>query len=410
MKKKRRRRGRYRYIIIMVILVAAVAAVFRIASGSREKSPDQEAAVNENGSFGVSGVEDIAGTAVAAAEISANSGQLNPEMPAGSDEFAAGTQSGAAATAAVSEAGSAGAAGGTSGDGTAASAGSAGAAGGTSGDGTAASAGSAGAGEASSTAQTEAKQPYDHVKSEIEKGREYLEHLDQRSPADMENDIALKREEYLKKKDREEYLEKREAYRQTLEEDGVWEQFKDYVFLGDSRVVGYDVFGYLPSERVLAVAGDTILAISDNMDRVRELDPRYIFISYGINDVGIGFWQNGEEYVDAFREKIGELQKEFPDAQIFVNSIIPATEEAVAGMPVWGKTPEFSEAVRSMCLEDGIPFIDNGPLIEEHSDLYAGDGVHLQTEFYSYWAENQLLAIYDLKNGRASDGSRLSRK
>ena len=54
-----------------------------------------------------------------------------------------------------------------------------------------------------------------------------------------------------------------------------------------------------------------------------------------------------------------------------------------------------------------IPFIDNAGLIEEHSDMYAGDGVHLQTEFYPYWAQNQLLGIYDLKNGRTSDGHML---
>ena len=55
-------------------------------------------------------------------------------------------------------------------------------------------------------------------------------------------------------------------------------------------------------------------------------------------------------------------------------------------------------------------FIDNTKLIEEHSELYAGDGVHLLAEFYPYWAQNQLLGIYDLKNGRSSEGYRLEDK
>jgi hypothetical protein len=52
-----------------------------------------------------------------------------------------------------------------------------------------------------------------------------------------------------------------------------------------------------------------------------------------------------------------------------------------------------------MCEEEGIPFIDNGAIIEEHKDLYATDGVHLQPDFYRYWAENQLLGVYDHENG-----------
>jgi len=246
--------------------------------------------------------------------------------------------------------------------------------------------------------------------SELETGKAYLDSLDQRSPVEMEYRIDQAREVYEKEQDRKAYLKKRELYRQTLEDDGVWDQFDKYVFLGDSRVVGFNVFGFLPAERVLAEQGDTILAISDRMEAMKELEPSYIFISYGINDIGIGFWQTAGEYADAFSEEIDDLRKEFPDAQIYVNSIIPATDEAVEGVSIWGKIPEYSDALKKMCAEKGIPFIDNTKLIEEHKELYAGDGVHLLAEFYPYWAENQLLGIYDLKNGRNTEGYRLGDK
>ena len=198
---------------------------------------------------------------------------------------------------------------------------------------------------------------------------------------------------------REEYSRKREAYRNTLKDDKLWDSFEDYVFLGDSRVVGYDVFGYLPSERVLAEAGDTINSISDNMDTIRELSPKYIFISYGINDIGIGYWPTKEEYAAAFADKLHDLQKAVPDAQIYVNSIIPAREDAAQTYTIWQGIPDYSEAVRQMCEEEGIPFIDNSSILEEHPDLYAADGVHMQSEFYQYWGENQLLGVYDYENG-----------
>ena len=34
-----------------------------------------------------------------------------------------------------------------------------------------------------------------------------------------------------------------------------------------------------------------------------------------------------------------------------------------------------------MCEKKDICFIDNTSLVEEHEDLYAGDGVHLQPQY-----------------------------
>lgn len=249
-------------------------------------------------------------------------------------------------------------------------------------------------------AMPEKEEPaYDHTTTELENGREYLAALEERTPAEMAYMIAEARKEHEKELVREQYQKKREAYLANLEGDSVWDAFDDYVFLGDSRVVGFDVFGFLPSDRILAEAGDTINSITDRMETIKSISPKYIFISYGINDIGIGFWPTKEDYATAFSEKIRILQKELPDAEIYVNSIIPAQEDAVSQYPVWGGLPEYSEAVRQMCEKEGISFIDNQGILEEHEDLYASDGVHMQSDFYRYWAENQLLGIFDRENG-----------
>ena len=41
----------------------------------------------------------------------------------------------------------------------------------------------------------------------------------------------------------------------------------------------------------------------------------------------------------------------------------------------------------------------NDALAQIHGDLYEQDGVHFQPDFYYYWAENQLLAIFDGEHG-----------
>jgi hypothetical protein len=257
-----------------------------------------------------------------------------------------------------------------------------------------------GATSAAAAAVSEENRPaYDHAATELEIGQAYLADLEQRTPVEMEYMIEEARKEHEKEVQREQYQKKREAYLEQLKGDNLWDAFGDFVFLGDSRVVGFDIFGILPSDRVLAGSGDTINSITDNIDTVKSFSPKYIFLSYGINDIGIGFWPTKEEYAAAFAEKIHTLQKELPNAEIYVNSIIPPQEDAIQSYPEWEALPEYNEAVRQMCEREKIPFINNDTLVQEHRDLYETDGIHLQSAFYRYWAENQLLGIFDRENG-----------
>ena len=238
-----------------------------------------------------------------------------------------------------------------------------------------------------------------HTVTELELGRQYLRYLDERTAAEMQVRVDEARAAFQLEKKKKAYAVERDAYHKKLTGDKVWSSFKDYVFLGDSRVVGFDVYGFLDSDRILADAGDTILAIDDRVEAMEELSPRYIFISYGINDVNLGLWPTAQEYARDFGARIDELRKSFPEAEIYVNSILPATDDAIEQHPLWEKLPEYSEAVRQMCEQKEICFIDNTSIVEDHKDLYAMDGVHIAPDFYHYWAENQLLGVYDLKHG-----------
>ncbi len=247
------------------------------------------------------------------------------------------------------------------------------------------------------SAQTESPTP---SQTELEKGKEYLESLDGRNPDEVKKEIDEEKAAYEAKKEERAYALKRDEYLKTLEGDALWSSFDDFVFLGDSRVVGFSLYGFLSSDRVFAETGDTINAISGSMDRIRSLQPKSIFISYGINDISCGLWPTADEYAKDFGRQLDELKKELPDADIYVNSILPATSEAIEYAPVWGGLPEYSEAVRKVCRKKKVSFIDNSNLFEEHEDLYEGDGVHVKPDFYRFWAENQILGVFDKSNGR----------
>jgi hypothetical protein len=396
MKNRKRMGGIVRLVILIIILAAAVAgirlAAGRLASGRAEKEAAEQVSRTETGSAaGSTAQENADPLPLSSAGEEGDQGVLNGSSKAGesadglsSDGFSADglSSDGLAPDGLPSD--------GSSPDGLSA-------------DGLSADAGGRPAavdGATAAAADSEEEKPaFDHVTTELENGHAYLASLDARTPVEMEYMISEAQKEHEKELEREAYRLKREEYRESLEGNHVWEAFDDFVFLGDSRVVGFDVFGLLPSDRVLADAGDTINSITDRMDTIKSLSPKYIFISYGINDIGMGFWPTAEEYASAFSEKLHELQRELPDAEIYVNSIIPARGDAEQAYPIWQGLPEYSEAVRRMCEREKFAFIDNASMIEEHMDLYDSDGVHMQPDFYRYWAENQLLAVFDRKNG-----------
>lgn len=171
----------------------------------------------------------------------------------------------------------------------------------------------------------------------------------------------------------------------------VWAQFSDYVVYGDSRSVGFTFYEFLDSQRVLAEAGRTIGDIPEYVNVMKTLNPSYLFLCTGIND--IAFWKTPEEYVAEYEEKMQILRKELPDTQIYINSIFPAKDPAFEKSERWREIPEYNEALKAWCEEKGYFFIDNTEVFEEHNDLYDVDGIHFQKAFYEFWAINILAEI-----------------
>lgn len=171
--------------------------------------------------------------------------------------------------------------------------------------------------------------------------------------------------------------------------------FQDYAVLGDSRGVGFYFWDWMPEERVLADAGNTIRTIPDKYEALKELQPSYVYLCFGINDCGIGFWASGEEYAAEYVQTVRELQKLLPDATIVVSSIPPARDPAFEQSTDWYNIPDWNVAVEAACKEAGILFANCDSVFEEHADLYEIDGIHFLAEIYPYWAGKLIVtALY----------------
>ncbi len=170
----------------------------------------------------------------------------------------------------------------------------------------------------------------------------------------------------------------------------VWSMFEDYVIIGDSRALGFSYYGFLPEERVIAELGATILGVEDKLDMFSSLNPATIYLSFGANDLNTYIWTEGSSYAESYRELVELLQREFPDATIVVNSILPVHEPSLSSDSLYQKIPEFNAAVKKMCGETGAVFVDNTEMAEARADQYEGDGIHFKSTFYPYWAANMI--------------------
>ena len=180
-------------------------------------------------------------------------------------------------------------------------------------------------------------------------------------------------------------------------EDGFdpWGYFSDSVILGDSRSVGFYLFDYLPQERVMAEPGNTIQTIDGYMDAIKSINPSYIFLCYGLNDVTSGRWDSAEAWISEYREEVKKLHEQFPDTTVVINSILPVVEEkAVSTNERVKLVPEYAAALQQFCETDHILYVNCDETAAEHQDMVDVDGIHYMTTFYPYWAGEMIMTAY----------------
>ncbi|MBQ6421856.1 MAG: hypothetical protein IJK02_12360 [Clostridia bacterium] len=237
----------------------------------------------------------------------------------------------------------------------------------------------------------------------LQTGANYLANVAALDAGEVDELIYRRREEKVQQQAEEERnAALNEQLRQLETEDAeIWAKFGDAVILGDSRAVGFSYFHFLDRSRVLADESTTIRNISEWLPAIRTLNPSYVYICYGINDTGIGYWTTGEEYAAEFEDILKTVEDAAPHAKIIVSSILPTTERALAQNPVWNRMPDFCEKTKAMCEKNGYVFAENDALVKSHPEMYSTDGIHFLSSFYPLWAKNLLSAALrdDIRGG-----------
>lgn len=158
------------------------------------------------------------------------------------------------------------------------------------------------------------------------------------------------------------------------------------LFMGDSLIEYFDWQEGFPGHTVVnfGLAGESVEGLLSRVPGVKEACPQAdaVFIMSGINNIAMG----DEDFVDSYRSILEQLSSLYPDARIFVHSLLPTDTMFIANDSVH----RANDRLRKLAEETGVNYLDlharfvdgRGRTVAE----YLGpDGVHLSRQGYEAW-------------------------
>lgn len=182
--------------------------------------------------------------------------------------------------------------------------------------------------------------------------------------------------------------------------DKIWSTMVDYniVLTGDSRGIGFSTEGFLDYNHNVSYYSKTIYNIPENYEILQQLNPKYILICYGINDMGLYGQYGVEQYMSDLEGFVNELRARIPGVDVYVNSMPPCLPSEYARSPIWAWIPEWNVIIKQYCAEHDIHYVDIEDLCEGHPELYDIDGVHFLRDFYPLWGMRIIETIVENEN------------
>ncbi len=171
----------------------------------------------------------------------------------------------------------------------------------------------------------------------------------------------------------------------------------DAVFFGNSITKGGDFKLFFPDINILNLGypGDNIIGMRNRVFMLKTIQPDKIFIMAGINDL---FTIDIDEYKNRYQALIDDIQKNCPDANIYIQSLLPCNHYIIEAIPnetiIKANNIAYKLAVQNNCTFINLYNLycdENGELRKELTT----DGLHLTPTAYNIWAEQIRAYIYE---------------
>lgn len=165
--------------------------------------------------------------------------------------------------------------------------------------------------------------------------------------------------------------------------------FENSIVIGDSITEGLVSYRYLTDAMVIHKIGASLLSSDSMFQQAKALQPKAIFFSFGMNDTGY-FNGEGKLFAKKYKEIIVDFKAKSPSTEIYINSILPPSDEAIRNHPSYGNYKDFNKHLQLLCSDLKITYIDNTQFLVENPQFYAGDGIHVSPKYYPLWLNNMI--------------------
>ena len=191
---------------------------------------------------------------------------------------------------------------------------------------------------------------------------------------------------------------------ETTHNKGTNVKFDETVaFIGDSRTQGFIMYNGLKDVQDYSYVGlmvDTAVskkfAKTSNGEKITLLEDmkgkniKRVYIMLGVNELG---WSYPQVFKSKYKELIKEIKKIKPNAQIYVQSIIPVTKSRDKSDKYFNNTriEQYNKLVKEVASEENVEYLNvqsalvnsEGYLPEETSP----DGIHIGKSYCEKWLE-----------------------
>lgn len=224
-----------------------------------------------------------------------------------------------------------------------------------------------------SSRQTDVRTETDtELLSELSEGR--VETVRQNITA-VQKELSDKQAESQKQAKKKEILEKLDkgelSYRNL---------FKDVYIMGDSLMNGLEVYDVLNSNNLITQVSASLYHLNDNIDKMVGMKPEILIIHYGLNHVEDAP-QQPANFISLYGRIVAKIKESLPDTRIIVSGIFPVDTDKARDKH-YKRIDAYNDAIEEMCNQLGVEYLDNTAAFRNAEEYYAGDGIHLNGDFY----------------------------
>lgn len=162
---------------------------------------------------------------------------------------------------------------------------------------------------------------------------------------------------------------------------------KSAVVCGDSMAEGLTAYKVLSESNVVWHRGRRIDNMDKDLDKIKTLNPNYLFLTYGSNDLELWTGRT-KSFINAYTKTLDMLKEELPNTTIIINSILPASNKKTESDSSFSYQIEFNNALKDLANFYGITFLENSPFLSEKEKPFSSDGVHPKSFYYELWAKH----------------------